>query len=234
VKPYYDHGGITIYHADCRSLLTDLSYDVLITDPPYGVSLGKHAGADKCRAGFLVKRGGYDDTPQHFSDVVVPSLTTAISAAKRAMVFLVPPSAWQLPPPDAIGGVFIAGAVGRNRWGWSNLIHCLLYGTAPGLEKGAKPTAINKTATAEVTGHPTTKPLPWMRWAVGLGSADGETIIDPFMGSGTTLRAAKDLGRRAIGIEIDERYCEIAAKRLSQDVLPGIGWDADRSASAKE
>jgi site-specific DNA-methyltransferase (adenine-specific) len=63
------------------------------------------------------------------------------------------------------------------------------------------------------------KPLAVVSKMVRLGSQEGETILDPFMGSGTTLRAAKDLGRKAIGIEIEERYCEIAARRFAQEVL---------------
>ncbi len=66
--------------------------------------------------------------------------------------------------------------------------------------------------------HPTQKPLNIMRWCLSF-CPDAQIILDPFMGSGTTLRAAKDLGRKAIGIEIEERYCEIAAKRLSQEVM---------------
>ena len=67
--------------------------------------------------------------------------------------------------------------------------------------------------------HPTQKPIRLMKWCIGL-AGDSDTILDPFMGSGTTLRAAKDLGRKAIGVELEERYCEIAAKRLAQEVLP--------------
>ena len=66
--------------------------------------------------------------------------------------------------------------------------------------------------------HPTQKPLELMHWCLNF-APNASTILDPFMGSGTTLRAAKDLGRKAIGIEIEERYCEIAAKRLAQGVL---------------
>ena len=67
--------------------------------------------------------------------------------------------------------------------------------------------------------HPTPKPEQVMRWLVTQSTEIGDLVLDPFMGSGTTLVAAKNLGRRAIGIEIEERYCEIAAKRLSQGIL---------------
>jgi len=66
--------------------------------------------------------------------------------------------------------------------------------------------------------HPTQKPISLMKWCLGF-FPDAQTILDPFMGSGTTLRAAKDLNRKAIGVELEERYCEIAAKRMSQMVL---------------
>jgi DNA modification methylase len=122
---------------------------------------------------------------------------------------------WQLPPPDAIGGVFLAGAVGRNKWGWSNFIHCLLYGSAPDLELGAKPTGISGNALAEKTGHPTTKPLRWIEWAVSLASREVELIFDPFLGSGTTAVAAKKLGRHFLGFEISPDYCKIAEERIA-------------------
>lgn len=88
------------------------------------------------------------------------------------------------------------------------------------MERGSRNTVASARGVADPKcGHPCPKPVEWLHWLVGLASSDGETVLDPFMGSGTTLRAAKDLGRRAIGIEISEEYCEIAAKRLRQEVL---------------
>jgi site-specific DNA-methyltransferase (adenine-specific) len=222
MKPYYKHSGITIYHADCRDVLPTLTADCVVTDPPYGVGLGKHAGANDKRAREL-KRGSYasyDDTPENYKATIVPAVIAALARVKRGAVFGFAPSIWLLPPPDTIGAVHVAAANGRSPWGFQNLAPVLLYGVAPNLHLGAKNTVWRAKGTADVScGHPCPKPVEWLAWLVGLASLPGETILDPFMGSGTTLRAAKDLGRKAIGIEIEERYCEIAAKRLSQETL---------------
>ena len=224
MMPYYEHAGITIYHGDCRDVLASLKADVLVTDPPYGVNLGSHGGATDRRTGrnrHLVKGpyATYIDSPENFLSVVVPAVTAALAIVDRGAVFCAGHMAFDFPRPAAIGGVFLPAATGRCVWGFNSFAHCLLYGTAPDLSLGSKPIGIRSTARAEASAHPCPKPLPWMKWAVALVSRPGETVLDPFMGSGTTLLAAKDLGRRAIGIEIDERYCEIAAERLSQEVL---------------
>lgn len=222
MKPYYEQDGITIYHGDCREVLPDVRADALITDPPYGVNLGDHLAAkDRRTDRVLVKDGydSYDDSPENLVQIIVPAIETALLRVKRGLVFCAGTKIGLFPEPSAIGGVYLAAGCGRSRWGFTNLALCLLYGIAPALELGAKPTVLRCNDTAERNGHPCPKPLAWMLWSVSLASLPREMIIDPFMGSGTTLRAAKDLGRRAIGIEIEERYCEIAAERLSQQVL---------------
>jgi site-specific DNA-methyltransferase (adenine-specific) len=222
VTPYYEADGITIYHGDCREILPDMSPDALVTDPPYGVNLGDHGGALDGRTDHVLVKGRYEsytDTPENFEAVVVPAIQMALAVVARGVVFCAGHMLWRLPQADAIGGVFLPAAVCRCAWGYNSISHALLYGKAPDLNLGAKPIGIRSTERAEPNGHPCPKPESWMAWAVDLVSRPGEVIIDPFMGSGTTLRAAKDLGRRAIGIELEEKYCEIAAKRLSQRVL---------------
>ena len=96
----------------------------------------------------------------------------------------------------------------------------LYYGRDPRAGSGQWPSGKQTTSHTGNTGHPCAKPFKFWKWLLAKGSSsEADIVIDPFVGSGTTLRAAKDLGRRAIGIEIEERYCEIAAKRLSQEVL---------------
>ena len=221
MKPYSEPAGLTIYHGDCREVLPSVTADALVTDPPYGMNLGTHGGANDKRTREL-RRGAYAsyiDTPENYSSIVVPAVAAALSVTDRGAVFGLAPSIWALPAPTALGAVYIPAANGRSPWGFQNIAPVLFYGVAPDLHLGAHQTATVARGVSEKNGHPCPKPLEWMTWLVGLVSRHSETVLDPFAGSGTTLRAAKDLGRRAIGIEIDERYCEIAAKRLSQETL---------------
>jgi len=223
MQPYYEHAGITIYHGDCREVLPCVSPGyVLITDPPYGLELGTHTGAKNHGAGYLGKQGyaSYDDTDENLRQVVVPSVKVALAAAVRGVVFCAGGKIHAYPEPSAVAGVYMPNGVGRNSWGFQNLIFMLLYGTGAHVHTGCRPTTLVSTDGTEKNGHPCPKPIRWMTFAVWMASVTTDTVVDPFMGSGTTLVAAKQLGRRAIGIEIEERYCEIAAKRLAQEVLP--------------
>lgn len=222
MKPYYEDGAVTIYHGDCRELLPHVAADVLITDPPYGMNLGEHGGVNDPRSRELRRQAyaSYMDTPDNYAQQIVPAIRVALGMTRRAAVFAPAPSSWMLPSPDALGAVFIPAANGRSPWGFQNLAPILLYGTAPRLNLGAKNTVMTARGKSQVEcGHPCPKPVEWLSWLVDLASEPEETILDPFAGSGTTLRAAKDLGRKAIGIEIEERYCEIAARRCAQEVL---------------
>lgn len=221
MKPYFDDGTVTIYHGDCREILPTVSADVLVTDPPYGVGLGEHQASKDRRGKHLFKSGyaSYDDTLDNLRDIVVPACALALERTKRGAIWCAGSRIREFPEPAHVGGVYMPSAVGRSAWGFTNIAFVLLYGVAPGLQNGSKHTAIRSTDTAEKNCHPCPKPLSWMTWIVSLAAASGETVIDPFMGSGTTLRAAKDLGIRAVRIELEEKYCEIAARRMSQQTL---------------
>lgn len=228
MTPYYDEDGITIYHADCMEVLPAVSGDALITDPPYGVGLvtktSDFRGSSRFDNGKSLRASVlYPDEPGEIRKMLTEAIPLALSRVKRACVFSGSAMLWAYPEPDALGVVYFPNGAGRNRWGFTVAQPILFYGKDPFLEdgKGARPNGFRtEQPNREVIDHPCPKPIEWMRWAVTLASRPGECVIDPFSGSGTTLRAAKDLGRKAVGIEIEERYCEIAAKRLSQRVLP--------------
>lgn len=213
-SPYYQDDSVTIYHGDCRELLPELPcVDLVLTDPPYGIGdrwaksaiVGKNAsGSGPSR--LWGKGETWDNTT-----VDAALMRTVVKHGQRAIVWggnyyaMSPARCWLV--WDKIQT--FAGA--DAELAWTNLdapvrIFRLLRIDA----------YVNKTAT--VKQHPTEKPLSLFRWCIATAKCDG-AILDPFMGSGTTLRAAKDLGRRAIGVEINERYCEIAAKRCAQEVF---------------
>lgn len=202
MTPYYEHDGITIYHGDCRVLLPGILADVVITDPPYGhggtpARGGLKAGTlSKCRT--VMHWDVADDSWMdlwHGPAAVFMSATRCFAAAQRL----------------GADGLLIYAKSNPHPKG-SSFEPCVTRGFGVGARHVLAYNAENGQL------HPTQKPLRVMRFVVNRAPAG--TILDPFMGSGTTLRAAKDLGRRAIGIEIEERYCEIAAKRMEQAALP--------------
>ena len=210
-------GDCTLYLGDCRDILPTLGkVDAVVTDPPYGVNLGRHKGAHDTRKTALRKAGyaSYDDTIENFQAIIAPALCDAISLANRSAVWISDKGAWCLPTPSAIGGAFVPSAMGRNPWGFATFQHCLFYGVAPDLHKGAKPTGFRSTEAAEVNGHPCPKPIGWMRWTLSIATRCSETVLDPFMGSGTTGVACVLDDRSFIGIELEPTYFDIACRRI--------------------
>jgi site-specific DNA-methyltransferase (adenine-specific) len=223
MKPYFEENGITIYHADCREVLPSLqSVDAVATDPPYGVNLGEaNTGQERERGRQIYSM--FADTPEYLESVVIPSFSAALSISKRGALTPGNRNAFLYPKPDDIGVWYHPAGSGRGKWGFV-LAHLILY-YGPDPRGGQKATASscswrdNLSVSGYLKVHPCPKPLKFAKWLVGKVSLEGETVLDPFCGTGTTLEAAKDLGRKAIGIEIEERYCEIAAKRMAQQVL---------------
>jgi DNA modification methylase len=201
---------------DCLDLLPDLGgVDAVVTDPPYGLNLGVSNDKRQDRS-HLGKKGyrGYEDTHENFVSLVVPRINASLALVERAAVFTGPHIQEQA-KASAIGGIYHPSAVGRTSWGFKNFLPILFYGKAPNLHHGHRHTVLRSTAIAEKNGHPCPKPLEWMLWLVELVTLPGETVLDPFMGSGTTGVACLQTGRRFIGIERDPTYFEIARNRLA-------------------
>lgn len=218
MKPYYEHAGITIYHGDCREIIPQLTaVDLLLTDPPYGlgmdVKMFKRNG--KCDGGKKIRNTTFLNTNWDSAPPPRWLLEEMIEKAKYSIIwggnyFNLPPARCFLVWDKDNGTTTFADC----ELAWTNLdkaVRKIKFRWNGMLQEDMK----NK----ETRYHPTQKPLGVIKWAIGQAPEECQTILDPFMGSGTTLRAAKDLGRQAIGIELEEKYCEIAAIRLGQEVL---------------
>lgn len=230
MKPYYDEGGIQIYHGDCREVLPEIQADAVVADPPYGCGLYESDQA-------VLSKELVEQWVRQYASV-------AVFGYPERLVGLCPvqPSEWIVwRPTNARQRGFNLHGLWREVecvaiWGdcdWGHLRQPRVETTTP------MPAAIghldaplregdarmgdlwtdespNLNPNQRGRFHPNEKPVSVMRRLVEVA---GGVVVDPFMGSGTTLRAAKNLGREAIGIEIEERYCEIAVKRLAQEVL---------------
>ncbi len=222
MKPYYQDKWVTIYHGDCREILPqlDVKVDLVLTDPPYGVDMGnKNYPAGSQHGLVRSKYASYIDTYENFKSIIVPSLQMSLDLAKRGMVFISAHRLQDIPRFTSLGGIYCSSANARDCWGFTTFIPIALYGHDPTIVNGSRTKVFVNNDIAQKNGHPCPKPESWIEWCVARGSEPGELILDPFLGSGTTCYCAKKLNRYSIGIEIEEQYCEIAAKRCSQEVM---------------
>ena len=213
--PYYDREGITIYHGDALAIMPELEacqFDAIITDPPYGTEtnqrdewmVGEFANIIPLALPHLYRLGSNNaalycfTSWKHLADWIL-----RCSSYFRMQNVLV----WDKGRHSGCYGAF----------SWQFCWEGIYFGL-----KGRR--RIRKympdvLRSSKQTQYPMEKPTDVIGQLIEASTDVGDLILDPFMGSGTTLRAAKDLGRRAIGIEIEEKYCEIAVKRLAQEVL---------------
>jgi site-specific DNA-methyltransferase (adenine-specific) len=236
MTPYYDHAGITIYHGDCRDILPHLEpVDLVLTDPPYEMrggnvpirGYGVAKAVKNCVSigepwGFDLKWCVLINT-KHIvcfcNSYMIGKLQNAFANHTIICLFTwhkpnAPPNIRNTPKFDCEFILWLKLKTETNRR--ASLFRSQLI-THPFLNAGcmASERILNNDSSA---AHPTQKPLAIVHKFIDAIADD--TILDPFMGSGTTLVAAKQLGRKAIGIEIEEKYCEIAVRRLQQEVLP--------------
>ena len=211
MKPYYEHAGITIYHGDCRDLLPTLGDDcVVVSDPPYGVSHSRGRSSDRGKGkalGASLIHGDcdpFDPAPLlRFAEVIIWGANYYAARLPDQGRWLI----WDKQGHGGSGDFSEAEIAWHSRGRAVKFFRHMWLGVQRASEVGAPRL------------HPTQKPERLFTWCISqLHGATG-IIVDPYMGSGTLLVAAKQCGRRAIGIEIEERYCEIAAKRLSQEVM---------------
>lgn len=212
MRQYFAQDGITIYHGDCREVLPSLpKVGHVLTDPPYGIGASSHQGSEK---------NGWRDYGREKWDAERPEpelIASVIAHGQHAVIwganYFIDALPWQSKNKWLIwdkGQSDFSLADAELAWcSWDGAIRRLAYARALALKDGKQ--------------HPTQKPVELMVWCItnfpNFQHASGP-ILDPFMGVGTTLVAAKKLGWSAIGIEREERFCEIAALRLRQGALP--------------
>jgi DNA modification methylase len=212
VKPYYQDEYATIYHGDCVELMSVMgedSVELCLTDPPYGIGLEYDA---------------YDDSRETLLKLIPHAMVEIQRVAKRALITPGVANIQDYPPYKwCLAWATNGSNTGSGPWGFSTWQPILAYGTDPYLEKGLgrRPDSIyNNPQRDKGIAHPCAKPEGLWKWILERGSvATTDLVFDPFMGSGTTLRVSKDCNRRCIGIDISEKYCEVAADRMAQEVF---------------
>jgi site-specific DNA-methyltransferase (adenine-specific) len=217
MKPYYSEPFGELWNIDCLEFLKvmpDKCFDLCLTDPPYGI--GEANNDNKSRSCIAQSKdygkADWDNkipSKEYFDEIIRVSKNQIIFGGNYFIENLKNSSCWIVWDKDNGNNDFadcelawtsFKSAVRKFKWRWQGM-----------LQENMK--------QKDFRYHPTQKPLELMRWCVENYSKSTDTILDCFAGSGTTLRACKDLGRKWVGCEIDEGYCKTAIKRLAQEVL---------------
>jgi DNA modification methylase len=206
-------GACRLIHADCLDMLPSLAgYEAFFADPPYGVdggsgTLGKASGKTKYSSAF-------EDTAEYVSTVSAKAVEMMIETGARGCVTPGAPHAFSYPKPADIGALYQPAATGMGKWGRATVQPVLYYGKDPRAGLTIMPMHYQNTERSPDIEHPCPKPIGAMKWLVNRVSLPGECVLDPFMGSGTTGIACVVLGRRFIGIELNEAYFDLACERV--------------------
>ncbi len=216
MEPYYQDDYVTLYHGDCLEITEWLAADVLVTDPPYGIAYESNFNRLRHKRSPKVGTPVANDRTLEARDAVL-----SLWGTRPAIVF----GRWDAPRPQDTRARLIwdkGNSVGMGDlsipWGRSEEeIYVLGSGFVGRRSGNVIRQQMLMSGDRDRPDHPTPKPIPLMENLIS--KCPPGVVADPFAGSGSTLVAAKRLGRRAIGVELEEKYCEIAARRLSQDVL---------------
>jgi hypothetical protein len=214
MRVYYSNKLVTVYNADSTTVdFNEYVGNILFTDPPYGI--GKRSGRISCKRSHKNSYIQYDDSPENVEEIVVPIVKRALSACGgRGIVTPGSTCMFMYPNPTALGVFYQPAACGMNKWGWVDCQPIFYYGKDPRAGKTITRCSFTVTERASSTEHPCAKPLEVWQKLLEKGTLDGETVIDPFAGAGTTGIACMNLGRKCVLIEKEEKYCEVIARRL--------------------
>ena len=214
MKPFYQDKYVTIFNADCRDILPSLEpVDLVLTDPPYGIDIaktGKVGGENKAQVKqYIASDWDKDRLSIDVINLIRSKSVNQIIFGGNYIADLLPASpCWIVWDKDNTGNfadcelawTSFKTATRKYLWRWNGM-----------LQEAGNP--------KEVRHHPTQKPEGLFSAIIAGYSKDTDLILDPFFGSGTTGYCSKKLQRRCIGIEIEEKYCEVAARRCQQEVM---------------
>lgn len=227
-EPYFTNGKVTLYCGNSAEVLAELKaegvrFDLMLTDPPYGINQKKNkpSGINALRAKAQYEGEYFEDSFDNLKQNVLPIIETGLSISNLGIVTPGTLGFEYLPRPQEYGCMFMPASPGFNTWGHSDFQPIFYYGKPKGNTGVYRKTSHTVTERGFCKEHPCAKPLEfWKKLMLcGTDGVEGKKILAPFGGSGTTGRAALDLGMEAVLIEINPTYCDLIAKNLAQQYL---------------